>query len=177
MSSVMILLLLTLIVWTLAGSEDEHYEDAQEVSDSLPMKRVLSSGSSSDSSESTVTQELKCGKVIQSRFSSLFLQAEIVNRASSTPLPDDDDLTLDPDLDTPKDPDKVDEPISTVTDLDSQDYPLTQPTPENKIVSSSASQPTDLLSPFVRESTCPLPVVGTRRVLRPGSQPQRKLSH
>ena len=162
-----------------ASSDDEHYEDAQEVSDSLPMKRVLSSGSSSDSSDGTVMQERKRGKVIQSRFSSLFSQVEIVNRASSTPLPDDDDddLTVDPDLNTPKDPDNVDGPISTVMDLDSQDYSLTQPTPENKVVPSSASQPTDLLSLFVCKSTCPTPIVGTGRVLRPRSQSQRKYSH
>lgn len=158
-----------------ASDDEEQYEDAQEVMDSLQLKRVFSSDSS-DSSESTFKRERKRGKVVQAQLNDMFSRAEDrLARASCTPLPDgddDDDLTQDPNLNTPKDPEHVDDQLSLATDIDSTDYPLTQLTPLSK-VAPSASQPTDLLSSCLRTSTRPTPVVGTRRVLR-SSQTQDK---
>ena len=86
-----------------------------------------------------------------------------MNQAANIPLPvdvdDDDDLTQDMTLINPMEPGKG-EHASMATDLNSPDYPLTQPNPIRKI-SKQASQPTDLLSPFVPKSTCPQPIVGT----------------
>ena len=140
-------------------ADKEHYQDAQEVTDSFSGKRLLSSSSSSDTSDSSATPARKGGKRIQCRFETLLRQAEVVNQAVNAPLPvddDDDDLTQDPTLINPMDPGKGDEHTSMATDFDSPDYPLTQPTPICKI-SQPASRPTDLLSPFVRKSTCPSP--------------------
>ena len=134
-------------------ADDEHYQDAHSVTDSFS------------------------GKRIQCRFETLFRQAEVVNQDVNVPLPvdveDDDDLTQDPTLNNPMSPDKGDEHTSMATDFDSTDYPLTQPTRTHKI-SNPASQPTDLLSPFVRKSTCPQPIVGTSCVLRSQSQTHAK---
>ena len=143
-------------------ADDEHYQHAQAVTDSFSGKRLLSISSCSHNSDSSATPGRKRGKQIQHRFETLFRQAEFVNQAVHVPLPvdvdDDDDLTQDPTLNNPMDPGKGDEHTSMATDFDSTDYPLTQPTPTRKI-SKPASQPTDLLSPFVRKSTCPQPVV------------------
>ena len=159
-------------------ADEEHYQDAQVVTNSFSGKRLLSSSSSSDNSDGSLTPGRKQGKRIQRRFESLFCQAEVVNQAVNIPLPvdgddddddDDDDLTQDPTLNNPLDPNNNDKHTDMATDFDSLDYPLTQLIPIRKI-SKAASQPTDLLSPFVRKSTCPQPIVGTSRVLRSQSQ-------
>ena len=164
---------------TMDDADDEHYQDAQAVTDSFSGKQLLSSSSSSDNSDSSATPGHKRGKRIQRRFETLFRQAEVVNQAVNVPLPVDvdDDLTQDPTLNNPMDPGKGDEHTSMATDFDSTDYPLTQPTPTCKI-SKPASQPTNLLSPFLQKSTCPQPIAlnlyGTSCVLRSQSQTHAK---
>ena len=75
--------------------------------------------------------------------------------AAALPLPDnvDSDVELFSDIDSnnPMDPDYVDDKLSLATDLDSMDYPLTQPTPVHR-VSKTLSQSSESLY-FARQST------------------------
>ena len=160
------------------GHEEDARHGGDDGDDSMDMdahqesrKRVLSAGDSSDSSsDESFSRHRKKGKAIQAALSHLGDSPDLfdpVSRAASTPLPDDFDPELDLNMDTPTDPDHVDEPIRSTMATNSHDYPLTQKTPIVKTcipaptASQSSSSEFDM---FISRKTRPRPVVGTGHI-------------
>ena len=161
-----------------AGIEEDARHSGDDGDDSMDMdahqesrKRVLSAGDSSDSSsDESFSRHRKKGKAIQAALSHLGDSPDLfdpVSRAASTPLPDDFDPELDLNMDTPTDPDHVDEPIRSTMATDSHDYPLTQKTPivKTRIPAPTASQSSSSgFDMFISRKTRPRPVVGTGHI-------------
>ena len=160
------------------GHEEDARHGGDDEDDSIDMdahqasrKRVLSAGDSSDSSsDESFSRHRKKGKAIQAALSHLGDSPDLfdpVSRAASTPLPDDFDPELDLNMDTPTDPDHVDEPIRSTMATDSHDYPLTQKTPivKTRIPAPTASQSSSSgFDMFISRKTRPRPVVGTGHI-------------
>ena len=144
-------------------ADDDTSDGGMEVTPQAS-KRERSDDSSSDSSDGSPLRHRKKGKAIGQALSRL------LNVASSTPIPDDDDERS-PDLisDPPVDPDNVAEP-SLYADTDCTDYPLTQPTPIVKPSVSASQSSSSGLDMFLSQRTRPQPVVGTHRRTRSQSR-------
>jgi hypothetical protein len=143
------------------ASSSEGDEDDDEIDDSSSSptnKRYRSdSDSASNSSDSSIPppkEKLARYKPSPDLFD--------LQTALNTPLPADIDSTTDMNLDTPANPDKVDEPSSTPLATDSMDYPLTQLTPRNRKITTQCSS--EIESMFRSKRTKPRPVFGAGRL-------------
>ena len=137
---------------------DDDFFDVEPVTELSSLKRSRPPEGSSECSDSSLSPTSKKGKEIQVELLEMCdAHVSTLAAAAALPLPDnvdsDIDLFSDKDSNNPIDPDYVDDNLSTVTDPDTTDYPLTQPTPVRRI-GKTLSQSSESLY-FTRRSTKP----------------------